>query len=537
MKNFIKIFSLIFLGATLIFSCAKDELDIEALTDFPPGILSVSPGDGSKVVIGNFNIKIEFVDGTVSPLASGEVKLSDALGNELASASQGLSGTRDSIVIEGSAFNAELLGPGVYNLAISVTDSKGQSSTRETSFEISLLPFAANYDAMYLSGVFNNWPQDGSDAMTLVADHTWEIQNIDMQGGEWKLKNCATWCDKDWGDPDCDGIVEETTGGGPNSACSPSGLVNFRFNDQTLAYTITPAVNFATNISGLYLLGSFNNFEGEENKFSLVADNTWELPEVLLKSGDLFKFAEYPSFMGRNWGDADGDGTAEEFGSNISFTASDAIYKITFNDKSLAYTIEFVRGLFPDNLYLVGGLAAHGSWTPGQSIPFNKVADGVFEIYAPAEAGTGFKFLQVQDWAGDWGCDPNNPGYIIQEGEQDCMVSESGFYLIRIDFNDKSVTLTKTDWGLIGSATPGGWDTDTNMTLENNFDWTVTLDLVVGAIKFRANDDWPINFGDTGLDGTLERDGTDIPVTEAGNYTITMSLHPVNGYTYEMVKN
>lgn len=534
MKNFIKLFSIALLGITLIFSCSKDELDIEALTDFPPGILSVSPGEGSKVVIGNFNIKVEFVDGTVSPLASGTVSLSDNLGNELASASSNLSGTRDSIVIEGTSFNAELLGPGLYSISISVTDSKGQTTTRESGFEISLLPFAANYDAIYIAGGFNGW---GADPLTLVADHTWEILGIEMQGAEWKLKNTVDWTDQDWGDPDCDGILQNTTGGGPNSACSPNGLVNFRFNDQTLAYTITPAVNIESNINGLYLLGSFNDFQGDEYGFTLVSDNTWELPEVRLRPGDLFRFAEYPNFMGRNWGDADGDGIAEEFGTNITFTAADAIYKVIFNDKSLAYSFEFVRGLFPENLYLVGGLAAHGSWTPSQSIPFREVADGVFEIYAPLEAGTGFKFLQVQDWAGDWGMDPANPGFIIQEGEQDAMIGESGFYLIRIDFNDRSATFTKTDWGLIGSSTPGGWDNDTDMTFQNDFEWTATLDLVAGAIKFRANDGWDINFGDTGLDGTLERDGADIPVSEAGNYTITMILHPVDGYYYEVVKN
>jgi hypothetical protein len=536
MKNILKIFSLFILGGVLIFSCTKDELDITALTDFPPGILSISPADGSKVVIGNFNIKVDFVDGTTSPLASASVKLTDALGAELADASKNLTGTRDSIIIEGPTFNADQLQAGVYYLTIHVTDSKGQEAHRETSFEISLLPFAANNDEMYLSGGYNGW---GADQLTLVADYTWEILGIDMMGSEWKLKNTVDWTDQDWGDPDCDGILENTTGGGPNSACSPSGLVNFRFNDQTLQYTISPAVSFETNISGLFLLGSFNNFEGDEYEFTLIADNTWELPEVRLGPGDLYKFAEYPNFMGRNWGDADGDGIAELFGNNIVFPSAmaEAIYRVRFNDRTLAYSLTFVRGLFPEQLYLVGGLAAHGAWTPSAAIPFRKVEDGIFEIYAPLETGTGFKFLQVQDWAGDWGCDPANPGFIIQEGEADCMTQETGFYLIRIDFNTRGITFTKTDWGLIGSATPGGWDTDTDMTFQNDFEWTVTLDLIPGDMKFRANDAWDINYGDDGFDGTLQRNGADIPVAEAGNYTVTMVLHPTDGYYYEVVKN
>ena len=87
--------------------------------------------------------------------------------------------------------------------------------------------------------------------MALVGDYTWEI-GIDIQGGESRLKNTPDWTDVDWGDGNCDGIMEVTTGGGPNtpSGCAPSGEVKFRFNDQTLAYTILPAVEFETSLSG-----------------------------------------------------------------------------------------------------------------------------------------------------------------------------------------------------------------------------------------------------------------------------------------------
>lgn len=41
--------------------------------------------------------------------------------------------------------------------------------------------------------------------------------------------------------------------------------------------------------------------------------------------------------------------------------------------------------------------------------------------------------------------------------------------------------------GIIGSATPSGWDSDTDMTysIENRC-WTITTDLTDGEIKFRA---------------------------------------------------
>jgi hypothetical protein len=53
-----------------------------------------------------------------------------------------------------------------------------------------------------------------------------------------------------------------------------------------------------------------------------------------------------------------------------------------------------------------------------------------------------------------------------------------------------------------------------------NHVFKATIDLVVGDMKFRANDDWGVNLG--GSLNALTQDGPNIPVTAAGNYTITL---------------
>jgi hypothetical protein len=66
--------------------------------------------------------------------------------------------------------------------------------------------------------------------------------------------------------------------------------------------------------------------------------------------------------------------------------------------------------------------------------------------------------------------------------------------------------------------------------------WSAVLDLVPGFVKFRANDDWAINYGDTGLDGILNDGGDNIPISEAGTYTLTMKLgYP--DYTYSIERS
>ena len=54
-----------------------------------------------------------------------------------------------------------------------------------------------------------------------------------------------------------------------------------------------------------------------------------------------------------------------------------------------------------------------------------------------------------------------------------------------------------TTVGLIGTATPNGWDSDTTMNQhpDSAHLWTLTIELTDGLAKFRANDAWTINWG------------------------------------------
>jgi hypothetical protein len=97
--------------------------------------------------------------------------------------------------------------------------------------------------------------------------------------------------------------------------------------------------------------------------------------------------------------------------------------------------------------------------------------------------------------------------------------------------------------GLIGSATPGGWNNDTDLHLSNpedKFNWTVTLFLIEGDVKLRAGDDWADNWGGNSLSGTGVPGGADIHIPSEGYYTVkfndqsleySITLATVNDYT------
>ena len=177
------------------------------------------------------------------------------------------------------------------------------------------------------------------------------------------------------------------------------------------------------------------------------------------------------------------------------------------------------------------GWAPDNMATAIYSLESNEVYDGY--IYF-TEAATEYKFAKGS-WSANWG-DDGADGTLEADGAN-LTAQGPAMYRLHADLNAFTHTALRTDWGLIGSATAGGWDTDINMTWDADAGvLTVTADLVVGDIKFRANDDWAINLGDDQANGVMEYDGANIAIGEAGNYTITLNLSGAL-YKYSINKN
>lgn len=194
------------------------------------------------------------------------------------------------------------------------------------------------------------------------------------------------------------------------------------------------------------------------------------------------------------------------------------------------------------SMYLPGSYQAGSGytadWSPKDAQQIYSVkSNNKYEGYVNME-GTGikFKFTPAPNWDSDYGDDGSISGKLKVKGT-DIAIPSAGYYRMKADVTALTYSVLKTDWGLIGDATPGGWDSDTNMTYDKaSKTWKVTLALKVGKVKFRANDAWDLNYGDTDFDGSLEEGGKDIPIDVAGNYTVTLNLE-VAGYAYELKKN
>jgi starch-binding outer membrane protein SusE/F len=232
-----------------------------------------------------------------------------------------------------------------------------------------------------------------------------------------------------------------------------------------------------------------------------------------------------------NFGDNGNDGTLEQNGSDIPVEAGR--YKISWNTANNSYTIEqFSWGI-------VG--SAYNDWgAGGPDFPFtyDDATDQWRAVVALKDGA--FKIRKNNDWGLNYG--DNGADGTLEEGGADMNIT-AGKYMLT--FNDKDLTLTieaiPNIWGLVGSAYNdwggAGPDAQFQPDWRNEGVWILrNVTLLDGAFKFRDNNDWGLNYGDTGADGSLEENGTDI-TSQAGIYTITLDFTNPSSPTWSSVKH
>ena len=202
--------------------------------------------------------------------------------------------------------------------------------------------------------------------------------------------------------------------------------------------------------------------------------------------------------------------------------------------KSAAKTADYPVLYVPGG-YQKGSGYSSGDWDPASAPKLASVnSDNNFDGYVYFAAAGEFKFTEGPNWDKNWG--DNGGDGILDAGGANLKVADAGYYKISVNLNDRTYKVTKTNWGIIGSATPTGWDSDTKMEFDPvTKTWISEIDLKAGEIKFRANSGWDINYGDNGANGTLDAGGANIAIPAAGSYKITMKLETPD-YTYIVEK-
>ncbi|SFE89391.1 SusE domain-containing protein [Flavobacterium xueshanense] len=194
-------------------------------------------------------------------------------------------------------------------------------------------------------------------------------------------------------------------------------------------------------------------------------------------------------------------------------------------------------------LWVPGGYAAASGypkdWDPATSPQLSASGFGKvdFEGYINFnDANAEYKFTSFPEWKGEYAAGAT-AGTLALTGPN-LKIPAAGYYLIVADTEKLTYKATATAWGIIGDGTPAGWDNSTAMTYNKTTKvWTLTANLTQKEMKFRANNAWDLNLGDTGANGTMEYGGDNIKVPSAGNYTITLDLSSPRNYKYSLTKN
>src|SRR6185312_13069925 len=84
------------------------------------------------------------------------------------------------------------------------------------------------------------------------------------------------------------------------------------------------------------------------------------------------------------------------------------------------------------------------------------------------------KFTNAPDWTHLIEGDAGNGQLVINSNPPDMVLPGAGFYELVVNTTALTWTAKLTTWGIIGDATPGGWNTDTQLTYNATTGlWTV----------------------------------------------------------------
>jgi hypothetical protein len=201
-----------------------------------------------------------------------------------------------------------------------------------------------------------------------------------------------------------------------------------------------------------------------------------------------------------------------------------------------------ITTLAVNQLWLPG---SYQGYSPGTAPTIPALTPTTYEGYAYFSAPGNFKFTSAPDYGHTNYGDGGN-GKLTTDGNAGGIgYASAGVYKLNADISALTYSAVFiSTFGIIGTATPQQWNASTPMTYSTSTGlWTVKVALVAGALKFRANDAWDINYGPASandLTGTLIfNDPGAVTITDAGNYIVTLDMtqSKTKTYNYTIVKD
>lgn len=316
-----------------------------------------------------------------------------------------------------------------------------------------------------------------------------------------------------------------------------TGPIDFRIKatneSGTVLYSNTASVAITTYVA-------FNSFGiiGDATPGGWGTDTDMRRPDaskptewtiiLFLEGGKAAKFRADDAWDD-NWGGATfPNGTGAPGGANISISTS-GYYKVDYNLSTGAYSFTALTTPTYTTIGIIGSGTA-GGWGTDTDLTQDVNNPHVWTGTVTLTDGEA-KFRAENAWDANWGANTYPSGHATAGGAN--IPVKAGTYAVRLndatgEYQFMPVTNAQpyAALGVIGSATAGGWDADTDLIKNpsNPFLWSGTITLTAAEAKFRADNAWDVNWGNTAFpNGVATAGGANIPVSAAGTYFVTFN--------------
>ena len=377
-----------------------------------------------------------------------------------------------------------------------------------------------------LIGVNGDWNKDVD--MIEVLDGVWMSPVITMEGN-FKLRYAAGWDINRGGAMTELGRLFAGVPGGDNIELPKKAkyqVVYYETLDK-VAITEVRAEDGWSIIGGTVM----NNTDWTSDFYmTQAADGKWFVDNLFVDGSCKLRFAcAWDTNRGGKFGDLDVAFDAVADGDNINLYKN--FYNLVYDPATETITVSagesYIEGgrEYPTEIQLTGDFSGY-NWViadaPAYAMDkYSGIATGYVSMCGMQY---GFKVTHAENqWVpgGNATTDGNDTTFELYTGDN-MMLADGGYYFT-VNLAEQKATFHKFETvGIIGSATEGGWASDTLLTLDPATGlFSTTTTFADGVFKVRFDGGWDNNLGGS-LDNMVHN-GSDITV-EAGTYEVVLDM-------------
>ncbi len=278
-------------------------------------------------------------------------------------------------------------------------------------------------------------------------------------------------------------------------------------------------------------------------QFDLIGDtsgaNAWQKAKRIEVGSDVLS----KSFIERDLNKIATDlGLEPNVAGKLVVRVEAAMDRKIYSDPVTLTVTPYEKSVVFGEIYMPG---SYQGWAIETAAALTAIQKGIYQGYMTVAvgAGPGFKLNTARNWAQFYGAGDTNTD-LKNMSDTDFSLPGSGSYQIKVNLNTSKWSFTPYAWGIVGPATATadqtatdanyGWNHSVPMSYDHQAKtWKVTANLLPGALKFRLDDKWDVNYGPADAStNTINKDnGNAYTINEAGTYEVTFTINETDPAT------